>query len=112
MKAARSRQLAKITAFPLDNELFRGQLMQKLALNDGIAAFYDDSSGLWESMWGDHMHHGYYPEGAAPKSNQQAQIDMIEEVVRWAGVSDIRQACLFALHAAASRQPQRLSIYS
>ena len=54
-------------------------------LNKGIANFYDESSGLWESMWGEHMHHGYYPKDAPPKSNQEAQIDMIEEVLRWAG---------------------------
>ena len=54
-------------------------------LNEGIANFYDESSGLWESMWGEHMHHGYYPKDAPPKSNQKAQIDMIEEVLRWAG---------------------------
>lgn len=56
-------------------------------LNEGIANFYDESSGLWESMWGEHMHHGYYPKGAAPKSNQKAQIDMIEEVLSWAGAT-------------------------
>ena len=33
------------------------------------------------------MHHGYYPKGAAPKSNQEAQIDMIEEVLKWAGAT-------------------------
>jgi hypothetical protein len=32
-------------------------------LNDGIAGFYDESSGVWEEIWGEHMHHGYYPEG-------------------------------------------------
>ncbi|MEW5312065.1 MAG: hypothetical protein WDW38_003724 [Sanguina aurantia] len=56
-------------------------------LKTGIANFYDESSGLWESMWGDHMHHGYYPEGGPPKNNQQAQVDMIEETLKWAGVS-------------------------
>lgn len=35
------------------------------------------------------MHHGYYPKGGAPKSNQQAQIDMIEETLKWAGVADV-----------------------
>ena len=33
------------------------------------------------------MHHGYYPQGAPPKSNAQAQIDMIEETLRWAGAT-------------------------
>ena len=65
-------------------------------LNEGIANFYDESSGLWESMWGEHMHHGYYPKGAAPKSNQEAQIDMIEEVLSWAGVTEASK--VFHLH--------------
>ena len=33
----------------------------KTTLNEGIASFYDESSGLWEEQWGEHMHHGYYP---------------------------------------------------
>ncbi|DBB04821.1 hypothetical protein WJX82_009792 [Trebouxia sp. C0006] len=55
-------------------------------LNEGIARFYDESSGLWESMWGEHMHHGYYPKGGPNKSNLEAQIDMIDESLRWAGI--------------------------
>lgn len=43
---------------------------QVTELKRGIATFYDKSSGLWENMWGDHMHHGYYPKGGAPKSNR------------------------------------------
>lgn len=27
-------------------------------LNRRIAEFYDNSSGLWEEIWGEHMHHG------------------------------------------------------
>jgi hypothetical protein len=41
---------------------------------------------LTPTLQGEHMHHGYYPKGGAPKSNQQAQVDMIEETLRWAGV--------------------------
>ncbi len=33
---------------------------------------------------------GYYPKGAAPKSNQQAQIDMIEETLSRAGVKEAK----------------------
>jgi cell division protein FtsL len=29
-------------------------------LKSGIAFFYDRSSKLWEDVWGEHMHHGYY----------------------------------------------------
>lgn len=29
-------------------------------LYEQIQQFYDASSGLWEQIWGEHMHHGYY----------------------------------------------------
>ncbi|KAG2454116.1 hypothetical protein HYH02_001154 [Chlamydomonas schloesseri] len=60
-------------------------------LKSGIANFYDESSELWENMWGEHMHHGYYPKGAPVKSNQQAQIDMIEETLKVAGVTQAKK---------------------
>jgi tocopherol O-methyltransferase len=64
-------------------------------LNDGIATFYDNSTGLWEDMWGDHLHHGYYPLDESsgkrkPVSNQQAQIDMIDNVLEWANVREVK----------------------
>lgn len=59
------------------------------SLNEGIAKFYDASTGLWENIWGDHLHHGYYRSGAPPKSNRQAQEDMIEEVLSWADVQHV-----------------------
>lgn len=37
------------------------------------------------------MHHGYYPAGGKAKSNQEAQVDMVEEVLAWAGVSGARE---------------------
>ncbi|WP_427160363.1 methyltransferase domain-containing protein [Aliinostoc sp. HNIBRCY26] len=52
-----------------------------------IQQFYDASSGLWEQIWGEHMHHGYYGvDGNAKKDRRQAQIDLIEELLTWAGV--------------------------
>jgi len=58
-------------------------------LKDGIASFYDSSSGVWERVWGEHMHHGYYgPEGREPKDHQQAQVDMVDESLAWAGVNE------------------------
>ncbi|GAA6619200.1 methyltransferase domain-containing protein [Scytonema sp. NUACC26] len=52
-----------------------------------IQEFYDASSGLWEQIWGEHMHHGYYgADGKAKKDRRQAQIDLIEELLKWAGV--------------------------
>lgn len=59
-------------------------------LNQGIAAFYDASTGIWEDMWGDHLHHGYYgAETDQPrKSNREAQEEMIDRVLDWAGVTE------------------------
>ncbi|MEA5447723.1 methyltransferase domain-containing protein [Leptolyngbya sp. CCNP1308] len=53
-----------------------------------IQTFYDDSSGLWEQIWGEHMHHGYYgADGRQRKDRRQAQIDLIDECLTWAAVS-------------------------
>ncbi|MBD2363815.1 methyltransferase domain-containing protein [Anabaena minutissima FACHB-250] len=52
-----------------------------------IQQFYDASSSLWEQIWGEHMHHGYYGvNGTEKKDRRQAQIDLIEELLSWAGV--------------------------
>jgi tocopherol O-methyltransferase len=57
-----------------------------------IQEFYDASSGLWEEIWGEHMHHGYYgPEGTIKKDRRQAQIDLIEELLSWATLPDSNQ---------------------
>ncbi|MBD3883064.1 methyltransferase domain-containing protein [Phormidium tenue FACHB-886] len=57
------------------------------SLQQQIQQFYDASSGLWEQVWGEHMHHGYYgAAGEVPKERRQAQIDLIEELLKWADV--------------------------
>jgi tocopherol O-methyltransferase len=51
-----------------------------------IQQFYDASSGLWEDVWGEHMHHGYYGlDGKKKVERRQAQIDLIEELLKWSG---------------------------
>ncbi|CAM9811377.1 unnamed protein product [Ectocarpus sp. 6 AP-2014] len=60
-------------------------------LKEGIANFYDKSSGLWEEMWGEHMHHGYYVQGVKPKNmehHRAAQRFMIGRSLEWAGVEE------------------------
>lgn len=61
------------------------------ALREGIAEFYNETSGLWEEIWGDHMHHGFYdPDSSVQLSDsghRGAQIRMIEESLRFAGVT-------------------------
>ncbi|MBD2089212.1 methyltransferase domain-containing protein [Microcoleus sp. FACHB-1515] len=58
------------------------------SLQQQIREFYDASSGLWEQIWGEHMHHGYYgATGSDRKDRRQAQIDLIEELLAWGNVS-------------------------
>jgi len=55
-----------------------------MSLNQRIQEFYDASSGLWEEIWGEHLHHGYYGKnGRERKERRQAQIDLIEELLVW-----------------------------
>ncbi|KAM7273470.1 hypothetical protein ACFE04_028134 [Oxalis oulophora] len=61
-------------------------------LQEGIAELYDESSGLWENLWGDHMHHGYYDSDAnvsdSISDHRVAQIRMIDQALRFAAVSE------------------------
>lgn len=59
-----------------------------MMLRKGIAEFYDESSGLWENIWGEHMHHGFYDPGtvASLPDHRSAQIRMIEQSLRFASV--------------------------
>lgn len=58
-------------------------------LRKGIAEFYDESSGVWEDIWGDHMHHGFYEPASdvSISDHRAAQIRMIEESLRFASLS-------------------------
>ena len=59
------------------------------SLYQDIREFYDASSGLWESIWGEHMHHGYYGKNGNYKlDRRQAQIDLIEELLLWSGCTE------------------------
>ena len=59
-------------------------------LNQQIGHFYDRSTPIWLNVWGEHMHHGYYgPDGKAQKDHGQAQVDLVEEMLRWGGVDQV-----------------------
>ncbi|MGJ3250916.1 MAG: methyltransferase domain-containing protein [Elainellaceae cyanobacterium] len=61
-------------------------------LKKQIQDFYDASSGLWEQIWGEHMHHGWYgADGNERKERRQAQIDLIEELLAWGRVEQANQ---------------------
>eukprot|EP01038_Epipyxis_sp_PR26KG_P006034 gene6034-8308_t len=56
-------------------------------LKSGIAKFYDESSSIWLDVWGEDMHHGYYPTKDF-KDHKKAQVDMIDRSLKWAYQSD------------------------
>lgn len=57
-----------------------------------IQGFYDQSSQLWERVWGEHMHHGFYGlAGTHQKDPYQAQVDLIEALLAWGGVHQASQ---------------------
>ncbi len=65
---------------------------ETLSIYRQIQQFYDESSDLWEQVWGEHMHHGFYgADGTAQKDRRQAQIDLIDELLRWAEVQHPQQ---------------------
>ncbi|MEO6757974.1 MAG: class I SAM-dependent methyltransferase [Saprospiraceae bacterium] len=60
------------------------------SLNTQIGHFYDRSTPIWLDTWGEHMHHGYYgPDGREQKDHRQAQVDLVEEMLRWGQVDKV-----------------------
>lgn len=58
-------------------------------LNKHIAKFYNTSTQLWLDVWGEHMHQGFYGKnGDEKKDHQQAQIDLITELIKWGHVKE------------------------
>ena len=53
------------------------------AFTKRIQVFYDESSQLWEHVWGEHMHHGYYGPDSRAASPQEAQRLLIEKILAW-----------------------------
>lgn len=61
--------------------------MNTTTLNTNIKDFYDRSTDLWLDVWGEHMHHGYYgANGDAKVDHQQAQIDLLNQLLQWGNV--------------------------
>jgi tocopherol O-methyltransferase len=56
-------------------------------LNERIGKFYDQSTPLWLDVWGEHMHHGYYPDGkVGNKTHTQAQLDLVNQILAWGNI--------------------------
>ncbi len=57
-------------------------------IENDIGNFYDASSQLWEKIWGEHMHHGYYGRAGNQKIDRRlAQINLIEKLLKWANIN-------------------------
>jgi tocopherol O-methyltransferase len=52
-------------------------------LKKGIAGFYDETTGVWLDVWGDHLHHGYYPSPNY-RNHSAAQSDMVDRSLAFA----------------------------
>ncbi|RMI03441.1 MAG: methyltransferase domain-containing protein [Calditrichaeota bacterium] len=62
--------------------------MTKEPLYHRIQRFYDRATPLWEAVWGEHLHHGFYgPDGRRRTDPYRAQVDLIEALLRWAEVA-------------------------
>lgn len=61
-------------------------------LSAQIATFYDKRTEAWESVWGEHLHHGLYfgREGKQfrRKSGTDAQIETMSELLRIGGLTE------------------------
>ena len=70
-----------------------GTTARRETIQTRVARFYDLQSELWERVWGEHMHHGFYGiDGSArDKSGQQAQIDMIDELLLFSSANTLLQ---------------------
>jgi tocopherol O-methyltransferase len=60
------------------------------ALNSAVERYYDTTLDLYEQMWGEHVHHGYWGPGEAPAADGGDRIAatdrLVHELAAFAGV--------------------------
>jgi tocopherol O-methyltransferase len=49
-------------------------------LHAAIRRHYDGLIDLYEELWGEHIHHGYWEPGTAPANRHAAQVRMVDEL--------------------------------
>src|SRR5215467_10291263 len=47
---------------------------------------YDEISPYCHSLWGEHLHHGYWPDGSESKSKEEAQVALTAHLARAAEI--------------------------
>lgn len=66
------------------------RVYQRDNLNNDIADFYDKRSEAWESVWGEHMHHGLYDVVDGKRlTGSTAQVRTMSELLRMGGLLDL-----------------------
>lgn len=58
-------------------------------LKKDIGDFYDERSAAWESVWGEHMHHGLYDTPATADDDYAAQVETMRRLLRAGGVDTL-----------------------
>jgi len=57
-------------------------------LPDHVREHYDRLSSLYHAFWGEHIHHGLWAEGRESLSPAEAQVALIENLARAAGIPE------------------------
>ena len=62
----------------------------KADMNTAVERYYDTTLDLYEHMWGEHVHHGFWDEGERPGADgadrHEATDRLVRELVAYAGV--------------------------
>ena len=56
-----------------------------------VRSFYDDSAELWVAIWGEHMHHGFYPPGEGKIKRQDAQSNLVNALIEKGSVESAKR---------------------
>lgn len=63
------------------------RVYKRADLSKDIADFYDVRSAAWETVWGEHMHHGLYDKVDGKKlKGSEAQVRTMSELLRFGGL--------------------------
>jgi tocopherol O-methyltransferase len=65
-------------------------VMASMPLNQAVGQYYDSTAELYEGLWGEHVHHGYWDVGDEhdPVDRHTASDRTVQELVRFAGFTD------------------------
>lgn len=55
-------------------------------LHEAVGRYYDDTIELYDDLWGEHIHHGYWDPANLDTDRHAAQQRTVAELVRYAGV--------------------------